>query len=65
MKRLFVTFSEVEPTDPLTHQHDVTHEKVVRNLFMGRLVASLFDPPDYWIYNMISLYFFADFTCIL
>jgi len=25
-------------------QHDVTHEKVVSNLFMGQLVGSLFEP---------------------
>jgi len=30
-----------EPTDPLTRQHGVTHEKVVRNLFMGQLLCSL------------------------
>jgi len=31
-------------------QHDVTHEKVVSNLFMGQLVGSLFEPT-----NTISL----------
>ena len=42
---------------------NVTHEKVVRNLFMGQLVASLAEPPDYWIYNTPMPNYYRDREC--